>query len=148
ILCPWPLRRWPVPVEFDTVAIGVAQVQCFADSMIRRPFQVNACFHQAPQSVGQVCSRRIHNGKVVKTCGTRWWRGPSSAFPRVQTDMMMIGSRGDECRLVAIALRFLETENVPVKRQRAVQVRDFEVDVAHSGLWSNRTELDVLFHNP
>lgn len=39
---PWPLRLWPIPVQFDAVSVLVAQVQRFADPVVGRSIQLDS----------------------------------------------------------------------------------------------------------
>jgi hypothetical protein len=43
---------------------------------------------------------------------------------------MVIAASREECGLISITLRQFETEHVPIKRNRAIEVRDLEMHVA------------------
>ena len=65
-------------------------------------------------------------------------RRAARALPRVQPNVMMVTACGKERRLPAVDLRDLKTEHVTVEAQRALQVSDLEVNVAHSDRWMDR----------
>jgi len=44
-----PLASRPVPVEFQTVSVGVAQVERLADAVIGRTVQADAVIEEAPE---------------------------------------------------------------------------------------------------
>ncbi len=54
----------------------------------------------------------------------------SAALPRVQADVMVVAARGDECGLVPQPLLQLESEHAGVERERAIDVRHLQMDVA------------------
>ena len=43
---PRPLLLGPVPIKLDSVPIGVAQIKCFANSVVRCAFESNICLNQ------------------------------------------------------------------------------------------------------
>ena len=79
--------------------------------------------------------RRWPSGQAGGTFGRR---SATHAFPRVQTDVVVISARGEECGLPAVALRDLEAQNIPIELQRTIEVRHFQVDVADADLRMQR----------
>ena len=63
---PRPLFGRAIPVKFDAVVIGIAQIKRFAHPVVRCAIQRNVCAHQAKQGIRKLSARRIENCKVVK----------------------------------------------------------------------------------
>ena len=64
-------------------------------------------------------------------------RRAAQAFPRIESDVVMIPARGNESSGPAVALCQLEAEHAAIKRQRALQVADLEMDVADPNIRVN-----------
>jgi hypothetical protein len=76
----------------------------------------------------------------------RWCREAglsSTAFPGVETDVMMVSTRGDEGRAGAVALRELEAEHAAVKGQRALQIGHLQMNVADADSGMDRSAHDM-----
>src|SRR5690349_22339952 len=92
-------------------------------------------------------ARRIADGEVVKA-GVVWRCGGSApALPGIQADVVMIATGRYESCVVTQPLNPIEPEHACVKRQRAVDVRDFQVDVADAGAGRNAVVLHQLQFN-
>lgn len=133
-----PLFLRSIPVQLDSVAIGVAKVEGLADAMIRRTLQLDARLDQPPQSIGQRRPSGVENGNVVEPRRSRWrWRS-ALTLPSVQANVMVIPARRQERRLPPHALHDLEAQHTVVERDRPFQVGDFEMDVADAGMRIDR----------
>src|SRR4029078_7346901 len=106
-----PFLWWPIPVKLHAVLIGITQIQRFADAMVRGAIERNARARYAPERIGELAPCRIQDRKMIKA-GRLGWRGTSpEAFPRIQSDVMMIPARGKKRRRVAITLRHFKPED-------------------------------------
>jgi len=83
---------------------------------------------------------------MIEPGGSRRRRRTTCALPSVQTDMMMVAAGRKERCLASIPLRQLKSEHVAIKRERALQVRHFQVDVTDPGLRGNRLKTSIRFH--
>ncbi len=71
-------------------------------------------------------------------------RGSSAlAFPRIQSDVVVITTRADERCGVPHTLHQLKTQHTAIEFQRAIQVRNFQMDVTNADSRINR--LRTLF---
>src|SRR3954447_20715182 len=59
----------------------------------------------------------------------RWRRRAALRLPRVQPEVVVVAARGDEGRLLAVAMLELEAEHAAVEVERAVDVGDLQVHV-------------------
>src|SRR5262249_5027959 len=84
----------------------------------------------AVQRVGQRRTGGVEDGEVVEAGAAGRWRAAAGAFPRVETDVVVIAACGHERGLVAVALHQLAAENAARERERPVEVGDLEMDVA------------------
>lgn len=127
-----PLVRRAIPVEFDAVVVGVAEVEGFADAVVGGAVEFDACLEQTTEGVSELGAGGVDNGDVVKAgrAGRRW--RAASAFPGVESNMMMIAAGGKEGGLVAEALGNFEAQDAMVKFQCAIEVCDLQVDMADS----------------
>src|SRR2546426_1015764 len=69
--------------------------------------------------------------------GPAWGGGPGRAAPRpgVEPDVVVVAARRQEHRLPTVASRHLETQDVAIERERALEVRNGEVDVPDMHAW-------------
>ena len=58
-------------------------------------------------------------------------------FPRVQPDMMMITTGGEERGLASVTLREFKSEHIAIKCKRPIEVRDFQMDMSDADLGVN-----------
>lgn len=137
-----PLVLRPVPVQLHPVAVRVSQVNCLAHSVIRSAFQWNPRLENAPQRIRQQGACRIQNREMIQPRGSLGRRQSTRAFPRVQSDMMMIPARRDKRRALAVALGQFKPKHAAIKRQRPIQVRHFQMHVANPDFRIYRS----LFH--
>src|SRR5213592_958240 len=129
-----PLFFGAIPIKLHPVTIGIAQIECFADAVIRRALEWNPRFDETTQSVSKIRSRRIKNRQVIKA-GCAWRRRRSTrTFPSVQANVMVIVTGGKKRCLRAVTLREFKTKDIPVKRDRPFQVGHFQMDVANPDL--------------
>lgn len=113
--------------------IRIAQIQGLADSVVRRAIEGDAGGLKTSQGVAQILALRVEDGRVEEAGGARGGWTAAEAFPGVQADVMMIAARRDEGRLRAEALHQREAEHAAIERQRTLQIRDLEMDMADAG---------------
>ena len=64
-----PLRARPVAVDFDAVAIRIAQIDRLANAVVRPALQRPARLNHMPQPARQFNAIRHQHGEMVKPCG-------------------------------------------------------------------------------
>src|SRR5262245_29164736 len=112
-----------IPAEFDSVAVGVAQVTRFAYSVVRRALNGHAVIEQALERAGEIASSRVENREVIESRAPGQRLRRTLAGPGVERDVMMITTRREEDRALSIALRDTESQHVAIKLQRAFEIR-------------------------
>jgi hypothetical protein len=58
---PRPFFARSIPIKFEAVFIRIAQIERFADAVVRRAIERNARALEAKQSVSQLSTRGIEN---------------------------------------------------------------------------------------
>src|SRR5580704_11246787 len=124
-----------IPVEFDAVVVGVAEIDGFANAVVGGAFEGNFCGEDAAKGGGEFRARGVDDGGVVEAGGARWRRVAGETFPGVQADVMVIAAGGEERGGVAHALHNLQAEHAGVELDGALEVADLEVDVADADAW-------------
>src|SRR5207249_1671348 len=81
-----PLLPWPIPIKFDAIVVGIAQVKRLTDAMIARAVERNPRRDQATKRVGEFGSCWVENGKMIKT-GPAGRRGFPPALSHVFNPM-------------------------------------------------------------
>ena len=67
----------------------------------------------------------------MEKAGAAWRRRLAiGALPGVESNVVMIAARGEKGAAAPIPLRQLKAEHITVKRNRALEVRDFEMDMS------------------
>jgi hypothetical protein len=67
----------------------------------------------------------------MEKAGAAWRRRLAiRALPCVESNVVMIAARGEKGAAAAIPLRQLKAEHIPVKSNRALQIRDLEMDMS------------------
>ncbi len=121
---------------------GIAQVERFADAVIRGAVERHVRVDQAAQRVGERRAIGIADRRVIQA--RRWRRrGAVAALPGVQADVVVIAAGAEERGRRADAGGHLEPEHALVERERAVEVGDFQVDVPDVDAW-----IDGVGHAP
>ena len=129
-----PVGFGAVPVEFDAVVVGVAEVEGFADAVVGGAFELDVGVEEAAERAAELGASGIEDGEVVEAGGAgRGWAA-AEALPGVDADVVVVAAGGEECGGVADALRDVEAEDAVVEGECAVEVGDAEVDVADAGL--------------
>lgn len=127
-----PLLLRTVPVELNTVAVGIAQIEGFADTVVGCSIELYSGAQQAFKGVAQLCLRGVDNGEMIQPgCASRR-RISVFALPGVQTDVVVISASGEEGCGVAHALRDVEPEDAVIEGKRAIHVGHLQVNVAHA----------------
>ena len=132
-----PLAFGAIPVELDTVVVGIVEVEGLADAVVGGSVEGDVGGEEAVQSVGQCCAGGIEDGEVVEAGGSGRWRRAAEALPGVEADVVVVVTCGEECGRVADVLGDLEAENAVVEGEGAVEVGYAEMDVADAGLGMN-----------
>src|SRR6478672_4292119 len=101
---PRPLLRRAVPIKLNTVFIRVAEVKCFTDPVIGRAVELDTCPPQALERIGQFRAVWVENRHMKQPRGAARRRRASAALPRVEPDVMMIATGGDEGGLAPVPL--------------------------------------------
>jgi hypothetical protein len=125
-----------IDVEFDAIVVGVAEVECFGDAVIGGAVERDVVFHEAAEGVGEFFTGGVEDGDVVEAGGVGGGRAGVFGMPGVEADVVVVvagATGGEECGGVAEALGFGKAEDVAVEVESAVEVGDFEVDVADAG---------------
>ena len=126
----WPVPLWAIPVELDTIPIGVAQIEGFAHAVVAGAFEWNACLIEPKQRRAERRAIRIPDRQVIQTgrssCG---WLA-AAALPCVETDVMVVATGAEKRRAAPHPLGDVESEDPLVEGQRAIEIRDFQVHVA------------------
>ena len=134
-----PLAFGAIPVELDTVVVGIVEVEGLADAVVGGSVEGDVGGEEAVQSVGQCCAGGIEDGEVVEAGGSGRWRRAAEALPGVEADVVVVVTCGEECGRVADVLGDLEAENAVVEGEGAVEVGYAEMDVGRCGFgdgWS------------
>src|SRR5262245_31218213 len=98
--------------------------------MVEGALDLNATTDHASEGAGQFGAIGVENGDVVKAGASRRRVRPTEALPGVEAEVVVVATGRQERRLLVVHLHQLKTEGVAVERDRALQIRDPEVDVA------------------
>src|SRR5215211_926791 len=139
-----PLRQRAIPVELDAVVVGIAEVKRLADPMVGGAFEWNFCIDQSTQRVTQSRARWIENRQMIEAGGAGRGRCAAAAFPGVETNMMVVVASRDKGDLRSHALLNLESKNVAVERERAIDVGNLQMHVTYPDAGINRSGRFVL----
>lgn len=132
-----PVGAGAIPVELDTVLVGVAEVECFTDAVVGCTVELNAGSEQATEGVAEGCARGIDDGEVIEPRGAGRGGLAAETFPGVEADMMVIAAGGEEGSGIAHALGDVEAEDTVIEGQGAVEVGNAEMDVTHADAGMN-----------
>ncbi len=124
-----PLLLRTIPIELDAVLVGIAQVQRFADAVIAGAVELDPGADHPVQRVRQRRPGRIEDRGVKQSRGARRRRMAAFALPGVEPDMVVIAAGRNEGRARAHPLHQLEAEHAAVKRKRAVEIGDLEMNM-------------------
>ena len=125
-----PLRPRPVPIELESIAVGVAEIQGLADPVIGRTLEGNGGLVEPAQGVRQRGAVGVPDREVVEPgCALRW-RGGTATLPRVEADVVMVAAGAQKRRRVAHPLRDLESQHAVVEREGPLEVGNLQVHVA------------------
>src|SRR5262249_46178978 len=125
-----PLLAGAIPVQFDTIAVRVPQIERLADAVVAGSFERYACFGQPAQRIRELRTVRIQDRKMIKTCAPRRRRLAVETLPGVQTDVMVVATGRHEGCLGAVSLSQLESEHAAVEGDGPLEVGDFQVNVS------------------
>jgi len=120
----------PVAVELDAIPVGVAKVERLADAVVRRTLQLNAGALEPAQGVPEQGAGRIEDRHVIKSGRAGRRRTAAEALPRVEPEMVVVAAGRDERRLRPETLREFEPEDAAIEIERALQIRDLQMDVS------------------
>jgi hypothetical protein len=96
-----PFLRPSIPIKFDAVLVRIAQVQGLADAVIAGAIEENVCAPHPVQRIGKrgACWIEDRGGGIARSFPAPWRRA-APALPRVQSDVVMIPTGGNERGLV------------------------------------------------
>lgn len=60
-----------------------------------------------------------------------WWRTCAGALPSVQPNVMVIATGGNKRRFTSVAFHQFKSEDIAIKIQRALEIGDFQMDMAN-----------------
>ncbi len=125
-----PLVAGAVPVELDTVEVGVVEVEGFADAVVGGTVEWTIGGNEAAEGVGQCGAGGVEDGEVIKAGGARCGRLAAQRFPGIEADVMVVAARGEESRGVTEALGEFEAKDAIVEGEGAVKIGNAKVNVA------------------
>src|SRR3989449_1142543 len=134
---PGPFALWSVAVQLDAVAVGVPQVDRFADAVVGCSFERHSGIEHAAHSPGEGLAVRVENREVVQTRRAPGRCGGPTPRPRVEPDVVMVASRREKHGVPPVATRDFKAEDVTVEGEGAVQIRHPEVHVTDAGAGGN-----------
>jgi hypothetical protein len=111
--------------------------------MIGGTFERNVGGKETAEGVRQFGAGRIKYGQMIQAGSSGRWRGTTGAFPGVEADVVMVAASGKKSGLAAEALGEFKTQNIAIKSERAVKVRDLEMDMADADLRMKLTGVQV-----
>lgn len=128
-----PVFGCPITVNLDPVAIGIAKIDRLGYPVIGSTIQRHTRLKDARQSRPKGCTIRIEECRVVKPGMSMRGRVPPTAFPCVQTDVMMIPPRREKRGLITVVLLNLKAHDIAVKGDGAFQIGHFQVNMSNAG---------------
>ena len=108
--------------------------------MIARAFEGDVIVRQSAKRISKRGAIRIANGDVVQTRGAWRRRTTAGALPCVQANVVVVATGAEECR-TGLARDHVEAQHPAVERDRTIEIRDLEVDVADVN-----SRIDALAH--
>src|SRR5207245_4871092 len=106
-----------------------------AYAVVRGPFERDAVLEHAPLGRPQGPAVGVQNREVVQPGRPRGGSRRAAPSPGVEPDVVVVAAGRQEHRLPAVASRHLETQDVAIERERALEVRNGEVDVPDMHAW-------------
>ena len=125
-----PFLARAIAIKLDAVLVRIMQVERLAHTMVSRAIEPDSRAIQPAQCITQRGSIRIAKRHVKKPGRALSRRRTALALPRIQTDVMMISARTDECGLRAEALHQLEAEHAAIELERAIKISHLQVNMA------------------
>ena len=122
-----------VPVQFDPILIGIAEIQGFAHSMGNRSVDRDPGRFQAPEGVAQPAPLCVHDSEMEKPGRVLRRRRAVAALPRIDAYIVVVAFVGEERGLVSDALRHFESEDALIERKRAFQIKRAPRKIAPTG---------------
>jgi hypothetical protein len=93
-----PRFRRAIPVQLDSIAVGIVEIQRLDEPVVVDPAQVDAVLLQAAQRTCQRGSRRVAKGDVIQPGGARGGRATAQTLERIQPEVMVVLIVGGEKR--------------------------------------------------
>lgn len=112
--------------------------------MVAGAIQRDARIAEALQGIGEGAAVWIADGSVEQARCSGRGRGAASALPGVESQVMVIATSGQECGLGSIALSELKPKDPLIKGKGAVNVGNFQVDMANVDPWVDRLLVHAL----
>src|SRR5262245_3737988 len=115
VLVPRPLLLRAIPVELEAVPVRVAEVEGFADSVIRGALERDARLDKATERIRERSAVGVADRGVEEPGVAGRRRRRPEGLPRVEADVVVVAAGRDEHRLVAVPGLFLEAEDAHVE---------------------------------
>lgn len=127
-----PFAGVAVPGEFDTVEIGIVQVQGDVGAMVVVPIDLPAAIQQSLERHRQIAPGRIVDGEVIEP-GRTGLRGVSTgALPSIQRNMVVVTTCREK-RGAAQGVEQIEPEYIAIEPDGAVEIGDLEMHMTDMG---------------
>src|SRR2546428_5413408 len=135
VRCARPGACGTVAVELHSVAVRIAQIDRLAYAVVGGPCEGDAVPEHAPRGRPKGLAVGVQNREVVQPGRPRGGSRRAAPRPGVEPDVVVVAARRQEHRLPTVASRHLETQDVAIERERALEVRNGEVDVPDMHAW-------------
>ncbi len=66
-ILPAPRRAWTIPVDFKAVAVGIREIEGFADQVVGLP-DLDAGLSETQEDSSEICPAGKEDGNVIQTC--------------------------------------------------------------------------------
>lgn len=134
---PRPLLRRSIPIELDTILIGISQIQSFADAVIGCAVENDTRRGDATKRVGKLGPGWIQDGEMVQARGSGGRRRAPTTFPGIQPNVVVIAAGRDERRGWTEPLRELKAQHFAIEAQRPIQFCNPQMNVPDADVWMN-----------
>ncbi len=127
-----PLAGVAVPRQLDAIEIGIVQIKREVCAVVVVAVDLPAAVQQPPEGIGEIAPGRIVDGEMIEPGRSSLRRFATSAFPSIQSDVVVIPARGQK-RGAAQMVEQIETEYIAIELDGAVEIGDLEMDMPDMG---------------
>lgn len=131
----WPLVDGAIAVEFDAVAVRIAEIERLADAVVGGTVEGDAGAQQAGEGIGEGGAGWVHDGEVVEAGGAGRGGAAGAALPGVEADVVVVAAGGEKGGGIAEAEGHGEAEHIAIEAEGALEIGDLEVHVADACFW-------------